>query len=1154
MSLRKRTLCVDRRPKSGRGLRCVSILAVIALLTVISGVATAQRTGGATLVGTVTDSTGAVVVGATVTVVNAETSFRSETQTSSEGSYYVPYLSPGTYRVTLEAVGFKQYVRDGIAIRAAETPRIDVQLEVGAASEQVTVTAAASLLATETATAGSVMEGATLVDIPVPQKRPSKFLMYFPGFSTDSGNGFHVEGQRQRAISYTLDGVSGKVPGTGAALGSNDSIQSVQDAVQEAKVSTSGMSAETGHSAGGALALAFRSGTNELHGTAEDRYINKKFIQRTDLQQFPSLAPESFHEMDYTIAGPVYIPKIYNGKNKTFFLAAFAGHLEQAGNPATNRTVPSQAMENGDFSFNGMGLPIYNPFTTRQTASGTWTRDPFPNNQIPVSMFDPVAKNFLSHNPFATPNMPGLMTSAGPVQNLQLMEPKHVQRLRWDAKIDHQFSSNHKVFGRYSQAHHRADRSQTYSEFAQSPFGSLLDYNAQPEPVDIETGVLSDTYVLGPSRFNEARLGYNRRVDTLSTLSYGQNWAQQLGIPGLSGATTLPYFNLSTYRMTSMGDTRQVGTEFTFQDNFTQIIGAHTLKFGYELIKTSYDAILADLPGGTYNFAGIGGVSSGGTELPFTPNTGNAFASFLLGAVSSATYTKNFASWLPYWWQHAWYVQDEWKPARKLTLDLGIRWSYESPMQTRWNQQSEFNPTVADPLTGKMGAITHPTGQLGKKDLNNFQPRVGLAWNFAPNAVLRSSFGIMTVDLGATTSGMNLEEYQATINVQQASGNPNQAFFLSQGPGAVNYPLASNGTVPYGGTNYSSRNATWYDPNLRSPYIMNWSAGLQYEFRKNWLAELLYQGTSGVGLLEGWNINQIPLNTSTDPTVLTKIYQSQQNYLPYPQFGTINLYSNFGHNTHHAGTIRLEKRYSTGMTLNAFYTYSKTLDDCDADGLCTGVDYYNRSLEKGRAGYDVRHSFEGIMTLEVPVGKGRRLLNHGGILNAVVGGWNLSWVEALQTGLPTSVTFANSPNKYLPQGVYRPNALVPIDQAVPSNWSMGPNRFPNQAQNPYLIYKDFAYPGAFTVGTLGRNLFTSPGLSWMNLTPHKTWTVKERFKATLRVDLNNLPFKQRQLAPPMASYDQTQSQLFGTFSTVRGDWTNVGQGQPHIDVGLRMEF
>jgi hypothetical protein len=1129
------------------------VLALLALLLMHPNSAAAQSTGGSTLVGTVTDSTGAVVTAAKVTVLNVANAFVSEVQTSSEGSYYVPYLSPGTYRITVQVAGFRQYVRNGVVIRTGETPRIDVQLELGPTTDRVTVTAAASLLATETATAGSVMEGATLVEIPVPQKRPSKFLIYFPGFTTDSGSGYHVEGQRQRAIAYTLDGVSGKVPGTGAALGTNDSLQSVQDAVQEAKVSTTGMSAEIGHSAGGSLALVYRSGTNELHVSAEDRYIGQKMVQRSDLQQFPSTAPESFHEMDYTVAGPVYIPKLYNGKNRTFFLSSFAGHLEHAGNPAINRTVPSQAMMNGDFSFNGIGLPIYNPFTTRQNAAGTWVRDPFPGNQISPSLFDPVVKNFLAQNPFTAPNQPGLMTSAGPVTNLQITEPKTVKRLRWDEKIDHQFSPNHKIFGRYSQAHHRADRAQLYSEFAQNSFGKLLDYNSQPEPIDIENGVVSDTYIFGPARFNEVRVGYHRRVDTLSTLGANQNWAQKLGIPGVSGAT-FPFFNLSTYRMTAMANTRQVGTETTFQDNFTQILGTHTLKLGYELLRTRYNAVLSSLPGGTYNFAGVGGVSSGGTELPFTPNTGNAFASFLLGAVSSATYNQNFASWLPYWWQHAGYVQDAWKPLRNLTLDLGVRWSYESPMQMKWGQTSEFNPTVTDPLTGKMGAITHPTGQLGKKDLNNFQPRIGLAWNFAPKFVFRSSFGMMTVDVGATTVGMNLEEYQATINVQQVSGNPNSAFYLSQGPGALNYPVASNGSVPYVGTNYSSRNATWYDPNLRAPYIMNWSAGFQYEFHNSWLAEVLYQGTSGVGLLEGWNINQIPLNISTDPAMLNQIYQSQQTYKPYPQFGAINMYSNFGHNTHHNGTVRLEKRYSTGMTLNAFYTYSKTLDACDADGMCTGVDYYNRKLEKGRAGYDIRHSFEGIMTMEVPVGKGRRLLNHGGIVNAIVGGWDLGWVQNFASGLPTSITFANSPNRYLLQGVYRPNALTPMGQVVVPNWSMGPNRFPYQAQNPYLIYKSLAYPAAYTVGTLGRNIYESPGMSWTNVTIHKSWTAKERYKLTLRADLNNLPFKQRQLAQPNSVFDGTQPQLFGTFSAVRGDWTNVGQGQPNMDVGLRFEF
>jgi hypothetical protein len=344
---------------------------------------------------------------------------------------------------------------------------------------------------------------------------------------------------------------------------------------------------------------------------------------------------------------------------------------------------------------------------------------------------------------------------------------------------------------------------------------------------------------------------------------------------------------------------------------------------------------------------------------------------------------------------------------------------------------------------------------------------------------------------------------------------------------------------------------------MRTPYVMNWSAGFQRQLTSNWLMELTYQGTAGVRLLNSWNRNAIPLNISTDPTVLTQIFQNQQNYKPYPQFGNINLFSNFGHNSHHAGTVRVEKRYSSGMTLSSFYTWSRTLDESDSDGAASGVTYYNRSLEKGRAGYDIRHHFTSILNFELPVGKGRRLLNRGGIVNHVLGGWDITWNQQFETGLPTTVTFAGSPYNYLSQGSYRPNTLVPMEQAVVQNWNIGPNRFPisdNRAQNPYLNFSAFAYPAAFTAGTLGRNVFEGPGANWTQMSISKSWSIKERARIILRLDMMNLPLKQPSFNQPNSAYNANSPFTFGTMSGTRGDTSNFATGQPNMEIDIRIQF
>jgi hypothetical protein len=311
---------------------------VLAVLFAFSA-AFAQTTGTATLVGTLSDNTGAVVPGAAVNLVNTETQFVYNGVTNNEGAYYVPNLAPGTYRLTIQAQGFKRYVRDGVILRTSEQPRIDVQLEVGAVTESINVEASAPLLETETTSTGQILEGETIVKIPVLQKYAFRSLLYLP--STSNINGQHVVGQRERSMGYTIDGIGGKEP-VRSMVGSTNQVTSTSiDALQEVKLFTTGMPAEFGHSAGGLLSTVFKTGTNLWHGSAEDRYIQKALIHRTKLEQLPRNNPFTYHELSGLMSGPVYLPKIYNGKDKTFWLFAFQRHHEKGGETATNAVSAS---------------------------------------------------------------------------------------------------------------------------------------------------------------------------------------------------------------------------------------------------------------------------------------------------------------------------------------------------------------------------------------------------------------------------------------------------------------------------------------------------------------------------------------------------------------------------------------------------------------------------------------------------------------------------------------------------------------------------------------------------------------------------------------------------------------------------------------------
>lgn len=1110
-------------------------------VALLAGGLKGQTAGTATLVGTVTDSTGAVHVGAKVSAVNVATSFVTETLTTPEGSYYAPYLAPGNYRLTVEAAGFKRYVREGIVLRTGETPRVDVMLEVGAVSEVINVAANSPLLETETAAAGQVLDGDLLVKVPVSQKRAIRILFYMPG--ANAIGGFTVLGQRARAMGYTVDGINGKEPGIGATNGTDAQISTTQDAFEEVKLYTTGAPAELGHSSGGLLSIVFKSGTNQFHGSAEDRHINKAMIHRNYLEQLPRTNPFAYHESTLLFSGPLSIPKVYSGRDRTFWLAGFERHFENAGTNSVRTTVPSADMYNGDFSFGGLANPrpltIYNPFTTRQ-AGATWTRDPFPGNVIPKSLFDPVAVNFLARNPFTPANAPGTATSSGPIENLVLNTIKHIRRTRWDGKVDHQFTPNHKIFGRYSQARHRAWKGDYQAQFNWRD----IDPNAQPAPVDHINIAFSDMLIVSPTMNNEFRMGFNRRARYETALTKDGDWAKKLGVPNVSGAT-FPLFNIG-YGLAGLPSFQNVGEDFTFQDNVTRIRGKHTFKFGYEVIRTRYNAKSPSLPGGTFNF--------GATSLPFAPNTGITFAGFLLGAVTSANFTQDFATWLPRWWSHQGYAQTDWKPVRGLTLNLGLRWSYESPFQTKYGQQAQFDPGVRDPVSGAAGAIVHKPGGLSSRDLNNFAPRLGLAWNFRPKLVLRSSFGVVHQDIFSTGANILFQEYLANASIQAPTGDPRHVFRLSQGPPSFTYQAQPDGSVPFIGSNYSGRPANWWDPGMRMPYVMSWSGDVQWQFASNFVLDAQYQGQSGVGLINAWDINAIRLDVSRDPVVLNQIFQAVQNYKPYPQFGSIVHYSNYGHSSYHGATLRVEKRYSAGLSFNAFYTFAKTLNETEADGGDNGVTFYNRRLEKGRSNTDIRHRFVNVMSYELPFGKGRRWMRQGGALDHVAGGWELVWTQTFQSGQPFTVGFANSPNRYLP-GESRPNALTTAEQARNRNWTIGPNRFPTTAQNPYLKFDSFAYPAAFTPGTLGRNTFEGPGLKWTQLSLSKWWSIRERLRVQARLDVNNLfPKLEPNFSNPNATFTANNPLSLGRGFGTRGSFADVGTSNGHMLMVLRLQF
>jgi hypothetical protein len=1124
---------------------------VTAVVCAWAWLALAQDT--ATLTGTVTDPSGAVIAGAEVVVTNVATGMTARAETNAEGIYRVPFLRPGTYRVTITAAGFKRFVRDNVTLSVGSTVPVNATLEIGTVADVIEVTASVPLLETETSSTGTLVTGEYFYRMPLYQRHVRSILYLTPGVNVagfgwgGSLGGFQINGESSDRIGFFEDGMYGVQPTGG------NTTDTIQNTIAEIKVLTTALPAEYGHSAGGAIVVVKKTGTNEFHGLLSelfrvDAMQHRRFFQ---LETFKQTGTHLlFMQPDANVSGPVLIPKLYDGRNRTFFLFAWQKLIEKQSQQRIY-TVPTPEELNGDFSYAGSGVapyPIFDPRTTR-LVDGQWFRDPFPGNIIPKASWDPVARNILAQNIWVAPNRRGTATPTGYVDNFMAMPYKKVFWNNYSLRLDHQFTPGFRMF--YNLSYN--DRWERLPDL--SILNPAFDATLRATKNRWTTTGIGTTYTFSPTLISETRLTYFRYKAYTPSPAYGKDWAKLFGIPNVE-AGSMPQITGVPYVANPAMDVQE---HFHFRTDLSKLSGRHAFKTGYDLLRVRRNNYTVTNNAGVFTLAPTTGIYANGATIPNTG--GNDLTRLLVGAVSSAAFTVNLLSNLPRNWIHALYFQDDWKVLPRLTLNLGVRWQVQSVMNNKYGQQSSFDPLAPDNVVpGARGVITHPK-KLHNKDWNNFQPRLGMAWQVSPKLVVRSGFAIATVDERLPVPPT--EEYGSiTARIDTPSGDYRPRFQLSAGPPLpLPWPqIRPDGTIPFQGANYGARSASWVDPNRKLPYAMNWNFNIQYNFSANYLLELMYTGDRGVNGFESMQINHVPFDWAwnirqTDPALFSRMEGNPQAYRPFPNFGTINFLTNGANSVYHAGTIKLEKRYSRGLSFLTYYTYSRAINSSTSNQLIP------RRLDRGRADFDRTHQYTVSMNYELPFGKGRRWLNRGGIWNAIFGGYDMVFIYRIASGNPLTFTYAGSPYRYMPTTLvaYRTNRPNSTGQRahLRKGWSdLGPDRWTRANQNKMIVSMDyFRYPDPYTFGNVGRNTMDRQRFIDHEFSASKEWKIRERVRLQLRYDFQN-PFKWYNLGPPDTTVNFTNPSIFGTIlpSTGNEGTTASGGGQPLQNITLAIRW
>lgn len=1058
-------------------LKCVKVSSILLVCASLF----AQATG--TIHGTVSDSTGAVVPGVSVTITNTGTNLTRVVAADEAGRFVAPQLPVGTYSVKVEKAGFATFVQTGITLQVNTNVQANPVLNPRASSEQVTVSSDAVMVQATTTNLMQVVDARRIEDLPLNGRNILQLMSLSAGvadrgavggtqqINTIGGgqysNPVSINGARGNATNFLLDNAD-----------NNDGYTNIAepypnpDAIQEFSIQTSTFDAQYGRQVGGVVNAVTRSGTNQFHGTAFDFLRNYKMNARNFFSGRDALKRNQYGG---TFGGPVMVPNLYNGKDKTFFFFSYQGTQQRVASPGALRTAPSEAMKQGDFSSwlgaNGTGA-IHDPLAPTQY---------FPRNIIPPSRFDPVAKGLLNYIP----------STADPAYQLRLSTPVNpTNDFQYIGRLDQMISPKQRISGRifylnYDRPWVSVPNNLLYVVTGQ--FGGSTSITA------------NHSYTFSPRLLNDFSGTFHQTTPTSQPspeldISFTKLGARTGYIPGFATMD----LSVSNWSGISLG-LGYYGPQATYQasDTISYSTGKHNLRIGGDVKRYRLDIASYWMSGGTATFNGQM------LSDPGRSNAGNAFAEFVLG-VGSAWRQQSFWSSRIYNWSTGFFVQDDIRVTQKLTVNVGLRWDPRYDINEKYMKRMTFIP-------GRQSEVypTAPQGLLFQRDrgFENgiiptqwklFAPRFGLAYQLRPRTVIRSAYGIF------------YDTYMSIFNNRTAAGQPFVAQSVVNGPVQLSDPYAGgpilNPSPVVPGKDFQfTPYGTWglQGPDLKVGYMQNWNFVIEQQLPGDWLIRGAYVGSKGTRLLNSPEINP----GLYGPGATAANINQRRIYQP---IGGLQLASGSGWSKYHSAQFTVQKRYSRGFSILANYTISKSMDISSyatAEGNSTGPDPFNFNNNRGPSDFDIPQRLVVSGIVEHP-----RLAGANALVRNVLGGWQSNFIFTGQSGTPLTVA-SGVDNALTGVGGNRADLTgAPID--------LGGGRSRADEINAWFNPLAFTQNAIGTIGQIGRNRLRVPGAWNADYSLFKEFRMAERARIQFRGEMFNV-FNHTRLGAPSATVTST---------------------------------